>query len=583
MKRKSLLALLVLPLLTLASCGDTTSTPAPNPSTTVPSPSTSEPPSSSSTGPVIPEVSSIQAIRELAVGEVIQFTGVTVKHIYTGQTTPYITGVLMANETGTIYVYGEDFAKSVTIGRKLTITGTKAYYVPNTDTGAAEATGYKGQLQLKDPIQVKDHGDFAGLPAGSVNEINSLETVVKAPLNVDISNTLYKISGHITKQVGGDYVNYYLTDLDRITTMRFYTQSNGKDFAWLEPYVGKTVSMIFSAVNAKPGEQMWRGVPIEVIEEVTVIDEVEAKYAAVRGLSGLLDEYKAAGDIILPSSDTALENVSYRYQVSQSTQASIVEVSGGSILRLTAIDKNETITVTASATYNGKIGTATKEIKLSPAEAFDTITIAEAKSLKKESKVVVEAVVMKVTKKAGNAKQGLFIADSTGTFFVYAGAAYLDNIKDVEEGNRIVVKGEIDFYLEAGLVDSGFTGNHQLANPEILFNDGLNNAYDTSSIEVKTVDEIANNPATNNITATVFKVRGKMSKNVSQFATSYRFEDDNGNGIPMYSQLSGSDLAWLDEYVGVDCWFYIGVQNAKISSGNLNWRSAPVAFVELAK
>lgn len=576
MKRKSLLALLVLPLLTLVSCGEGKSTtPAPTTNTTpttVPTPST----------PILPdvdEVNDIAAIRELAVGVQIQFTGVTVKHIYTGQKTPYITGVLMSNETGTIYVYNEDFAKSVTIGKKLTITGTKAYYIPETDTGSAAATGYKGQMQLTNPTLVKDHGDFEGLPTGSVTTITSIEGVLKAPLNVDISNTLYKISGHITKSVGGDYVNYYLGDLDRVNSMRFYTQSNGKDFAWLEPYVDKTVSIIFSAVNAKPSEQMWRGVPIEVLETITVSDEIEAEYAAYRALNTLLDTYKTAGDVLLPSSDEKLDGVTYSYKMSTSAQASIVEVSGGSILRLNAIKTTEKITLTATATYKGVTGTSTKEISLEPAEEFETISISEAKSLPNKSVVTIEAVVMKVTVKAGNVKQGLFITDKTGSFFVYAGAKHLNNLVDVEEGNRIVVKGVIDFYLEDNLVDKGFTGNHQLAEPEILFNDGLKNECDVSSITEKTVKEIAENPATNNITATVYKVRGKITKS-TQYAVSYRLSDDEGNSFSLYSQMSGSDLAWLDEYVGVDCWFYIGVQNLKLSSGNLNWRCCPIALIE---
>lgn len=105
MKKKTLM-LLCLPLLItmVTSCGDTsssvTSTIAPTTTTPIP-------------------CEAISSIRNAEVGDSITIEGVVVKHVYTGQTTPFITGFYIADETGCIYIYGEDTANSVSVGNKL--------------------------------------------------------------------------------------------------------------------------------------------------------------------------------------------------------------------------------------------------------------------------------------------------------------------------------------------------------------------------------------------------------------------------------------------------------------------------------
>lgn len=74
-----------------------------------------------------------------------------VAYNYTGQSTPYITGFWLADQTDKIYIYGEDVAKSVQPGNKVTVLGTKAYYIPQNDAGSAAAINYKGMVQLTSP------------------------------------------------------------------------------------------------------------------------------------------------------------------------------------------------------------------------------------------------------------------------------------------------------------------------------------------------------------------------------------------------------------------------------------------------
>lgn len=70
----------------------------------------------------------INEVREKTnVGEVVVIRGVVVKHNYTGQTTPYITGFWIADDSGSIYIYGENSAKSVKEGNTVIVKGKKVF------------------------------------------------------------------------------------------------------------------------------------------------------------------------------------------------------------------------------------------------------------------------------------------------------------------------------------------------------------------------------------------------------------------------------------------------------------------------
>lgn len=580
MKKRFLNLLVLGTAMLLAGCGDNASSSASESSSSeISSVASSASTSSASSAEEVDTIVSIASIRDAATGEIFTIKGIVVKHVYTGQGTPYITGMMVADETGCIYVYGETSAKSCTVGNEIVVKGTKAYYIPKTDTGAAASTNYKGQQQLTYPEIVSNDNGTHEIPSGIIRSIDSLEEVMDTPLTNDITGNLYRVKGriHSVTSTGPDvYTNYYLYGLNRIDSIAFYTQSNGKDYTWLDEYKDKAVDITFAVLNAKPGTGLWRGLPIAVNGETEVTAREEADFAAERALSKISDEYTASMNNTLPTTDDKLEGVTVSYT---SSDSEVIAFTENNEITVTVPSEKKEVQVTASATYQGETGTKTKTVSVYEKIAdYELTTIAEAKEAPTDTELYLEGVVARRTYKSGaTSPLGCFLVDTTGSIVVYQSASTLDNISEIEEGNKIVVKGKIGRYIKNGITD--YTGDIQIMDVEVLSNDHGNHSIPTESVEEKTISEIVDTPSTTNITGNIYKVTAKIVKN----SQSYRLADpaDTEKTLLLYSQKSGSDFAWLDEKGTSDAvTLYVGVQNANLSSGKFLWRGCPIAFVD---
>ena len=190
---------------------------------------------------------SVKYVREeLGEGEVAIIKGVVVKHNYTGQSTPYITGFWLADKTGSIYIYGEEVAKSVEVGNTVVVKGAKAYYIPQNDQGAAASVNYKGMLQLTLPEILENDHLTTGTPSTSAITFTTVKDILEIPLTEDITGQIFCVKGRWSKVTPADFTNYYLYDLNRVDSIMAYTQSNGKDYSWTDAYDGKTVEMFIT-------------------------------------------------------------------------------------------------------------------------------------------------------------------------------------------------------------------------------------------------------------------------------------------------------------------------------------------------
>lgn len=523
----------------------------------------------------------ISDIRVAEVGTTHTVSGVVVKHVYTGQSIPYITGFMLANESGCIYVWGETVAKTVKVGEKVKVEGKKTYYVPQTDEGAAAASGYKGQLQLTNPVLIENIGGEHDIPSKAITSIDNINEVTRHAVNDDISNNIYRAIGRVTKTIGGDYTNYYLYDRNREDAISFYTQSNGKDYAWLEPYVDKYVDMTFIAINAKPGNALWRGLPVLVNDDsITISNEDEAKYAAERALKTLLDSYSDETKVSVKNTDELLEGVKLSYS-SKSELVSISETTDGFDINFKKPSTETEVEVEITASYKGASSKVIKKIKLGVEVKHQAISISEALSKETGTEVIIEGILSRKTYKRGTDDPlGGFIIDSTGSIVVYNDAPYMASLANATEGNKVMLKGTIDRYISTNTAESGYTGDVQLRNTELLFVDGANNPIPSEAIEEKTVEWIQSQPATNNISSKVFKVTAKIIKSTG-YATSYSLKDPNNldKSLSVYSQRSGSDFSWLDPYADQVVTLYVGVQNLQLRSGSPNWRCCPIQII----
>lgn len=520
---------------------------------------------------------------ELIPGDYATIKGVVVKHNYTGQSTPYITGFWMADESDCIYVYGEMVAKSVEVGNMVVIKGTKDYYIPNTDTGAASSTNYQGMLQLTQPELIENDGKTDNeIPLGVIEE-TTVANLSNIPLNDDISGKIYKVKGRWSKVAPADFTNYYLTDLNRVDSIMAYTQSNGKDYSWTNSYDGKTVEMLIIVSLGKPGVGQWRMCPVQFLNDNILVSNLEeATYAAERLLNLFANEYNTATNIAYPIEDELLPGCTRTI----SSSSNMVGINNDGInevvyIQTTSLGK---INIEAIATYNGETASVKKEIEIVKKQDYDVISIAEARKQNDGEIVTLEAIVAKVTYKQSMTPQGLFLADDTGSIFLYCGASTQDLIKDVKDGNKVTLKATIDHYIKDAnnAANANYLGDFQLSNPEILNVD--TNTYDIpkNSYVESSITEIMATLPENNITSNMYIVKAKVIKNVNQYSTSYNLAEVNGGSasLPLYSQNSGNDFKWLDEYVNDEVTIIIGIQNLNLKKSGSHWRGLPIKVIK---
>jgi hypothetical protein len=463
----------------------------------------------------------------------------------------------------------------------VTVKGTKAYYIPNTDSGSAASLSYEGMAQLKDPTILHNDGLTTNeIPAGAINE-STVSNLSKAPLTTDISGKIYKVKGYYHKYPETGYANYGITDLNRVDRLNAYTQSNGKDFSWTDDCDGKAVEMLLITTLAKPGSGEWKFCPVEMIREITVTDEEEAAYGAERAISEFADEYAVTTVVTIPTVDPKLDGLT-RVFSSESPLVSVL-IDGDEAKVTISASEEATIAIKATATYNGVSEDESKSIVISGKPQIGTKTIAEANALEDGTTATIEGVVAAVTYKSSLVKQGLFLADDTGSIFIYNGTATQANLNDVEKGNKVIVTGTLAHYISSKNADNaareGYSGDHQLADVSVDFIDS--NVYEVpaKAIQESTVAALVGTAASTNITGNIYQVSAIVKAGVyGSYSLVSPYETNVA--LSLYTQCGGADMAWLADYASTTVTIVVGIQNLKLGSSICNWRACPISIVE---
>ena len=209
---------------------------------------------------------------------------------------------------------------------------------------------------------------------------------------------------------------------------------------------------------------------------------------------------------------------------------------------------------------------------------YNKMTVDAARDAKKEEKVLLTGVVAQMTYAFGQVPSGFYLVDNSGSIYVY-GKEIAGNVK---VGNTVTVAGVKTYYVLADEQSSaqkhGYQGCCQIDNAILVENDKGNSDFDKSWIEETTVKEIMNTSVTENITTNIYKVTAHIKKVIGTGFTNYYINDLDGvTGSYVYTQCSGSDFAWLDEFDGKICTVYLSAINAKSSSSGCVFRFLPVA------
>lgn len=472
--------------------------------------------------------------RAAEIGALLKVDGVVAAITYANGKIP--AGVILVDETSSIYVYDGDVAGRVAVGNKITVAGSKAYWVLDTEQTNAEKFGYKGCNQLENATLVdNDNGNHA-FDTAWITE-TTVKSVMDTPVTEDITSLVYKVTALVSKVPGSGFINYYINDLDGKTGTYVYTQCNGSDFEWLDQYDGKICTIYLTVLNAKSTTSscLFRFLPVKVEDNNYTFDTTKTAEFVVNyyGIGQFLSTYSGDPAIELVSTvDSALlgfTGATLTYTSSNTEVISFTTDNGVVTLHCVAPG---TTTVTVTGSYGGTTYEKTVEITVTESTSIDSITVAEAIAATNDTEVTVKGIVGPSIVHTNVA--GFYLMDESGAIAVYGVS---EIFKQVNIGDEVIIKGTKTLRNSTQLC---------ITDIEILTNNYGSNSLPTNIIVTdKTIDQATaeqNTTKVYTVTGTVEFVSGGYSK-------TYKLSDGTTT-VTLYGPSSESDYAFLQEFLG---------------------------------
>ena len=390
---------------------------------------------------------SIAEAREAEAGTLVSVSGVVAQIAYANGHVP--TGVILVDETGSIYVYGRDIAAEVKVGNKITVNATKAYWILEDEVNNAEKFGYKGSCQLEYAKIISNDKGTNSFDKSWIEE-TTVKEVMDTPVTENITNKIFKVNALIKKAPGNGFTNYYIDDIDGITGSYVYTQCNGSDFSWLDKFDGKICTVYFVAMNAKSSSSgcVWRLLPVEVIDEGYVFDTTKAAEYAVKyhGVGQFLSSYtgdpKTVLQSVVSSELLGFEGATLSYSSSDEAVVYFTTDNEGNVTFHCGNAGNATVTVAGS--YNGLTYSETVEITVEENKEHDYISIADAIAKEVGEEVIIRGIVGPSVVN----QEAFYLFDESGMVAV---KVYETSIfETIEIGHEVVIKGTRDMWHKSG-------------------------------------------------------------------------------------------------------------------------------------
>lgn len=481
--------------------------------------------------------------REAAIGTKISVTGVVARITYANGMKP--SGVYVIDGTNSIYVYDADIAGQVSIGNKITVLGSKAYWVLETEQNNANKHGYNGCCQLEDAILYEnDNGtneiDFSWCEEKTVKEI------VNIPVTENVTTTTYKTTALVKKVPGNGFTNYYFYDLDGKTGSYTYTQCNGSDFAWLDEFDGKICTVYLSIINAKSTSSgcQYRFLPVAVIDEGFEFDLSRTPMHLVEyyGVDQFLSTYTGNPVLELVTNVSSellgFENATLSYTSSNTDVIYFTEEDGKIIFNC---GKNGTATITITGNYGDYEYSETVEITVeAPVVESEGLTIEEAINTAVGEIIKVEGIVGPSLVN----RDGFYLIDETGVLAIVVND---DTVwEGLTLGQKVVIKGTRDQF-NSGSKGYGVTC---LTSATVAVNYYGQHEYSTESfITDKTLDDFYALDANEDHSTEVYVAKGTIVIQETAYYSNIKLQTPNGNQITLYSS-SANQYNWLKQFAG---------------------------------
>ena len=487
---------------------------------------------------------SIADIRNSAEDTMVQVDGVVSAITYSFGMVP--SGVILVDDTQSIYVYDANLAAQVSVGNAITVQGSKTHWILEDEAENAAKFGYQGCCQLENVTLVSINGKATNYNKSWI-KTSTIKDILENPMENDITSTIFKVNALVKKVEGKGFVNYYFFDIDGKTGSYTYTQCSGSDFAWLDEYDGKICTVYLTALNAKAtaSECFYRLLPIEVIDEgyrfprqdtakhiveYYGVDQFEASYSGnpelelITSVSSELLGFENAQLSYTSDNKDVIDFVTSGDKVIMnclSTGTANILVSG----RCSDIVYNETITIS---------------VEMKASDSYQYISVADAMKANVGDEISVKGIVGPSLVN----KDGFYLIDDTGVIAVLMDTAVLDTL---EIGHEVILKGSRDRFHDASKSDS--YGQTCITNCTVVVNNYGNHEYSTVTFDdTKTLADFYNLDATVDYSTTVYILKATVKLVETNYYTNIELVSGNTK-VTLYCS-SANQYNWLKAYAG---------------------------------
>ena len=526
---------------------------------------------------------SIADARTAAEGTKVKVDGVVAQITYANGKIP--SGVMLVDETNSIYVYDSDLAAQVAIGNKITVCAQKTWWILGTEQNAAATFGYKGCCQLESAVLVEnDKKTDNAFDTGWI-QTSTVKDILDTPVSTDITTTIYKVNAYVKKVPGNGFVNYYINDLDGVTGSYVYTQCNGGDFDWLDQFDGKICTVYLTVLNAKSTTSgcVYRFLPIAVKDENFDVSTVNPAEHAVKyyGVGQFLSSYTGNPALELltsVSSDTlSFTDAKLTYTSSDNSVLTFTTANGKTVMNCL---KSGTVKVTVTGTHGDKTYSQDVTITVTISEqAGSYATVSDAIAAEVGKTVTVKGIVGPSLVN----KVGFYLIDETGVIAVQIPA---DLLSTLQIGHEVVLEGVRHVNTKGG---TNYFGQSCLNVNKIVVNNYGTHDYSTASFAGNiSVADFYNLEPTKDFTTTVYTMKATVVVEETQYnaniylsdgTTKVRLYCSNAKQYSFLKDLAGQEVTveiapcnWNDKNYYTGCALsLINADGTKIIN-NLNFQ-----------
>lgn len=498
---------------------------------------------------------SIADARTAAEGTKVKVDGVVAQITYANGKIP--SGVILADDTGSIYVYDGNIAGRAKIGNTVTVLGAKTWWILEDETNNAQKFGYKGCCQLEDATLVSITNDVKDFEKSWITE-TTVKEILENPVSNDITAKIFKVNALVKKAEGTGFTNYYFNDLDGKTGSYTYTQCNGSDFAWLDPFDGKICTVYLMVLNAKSSASgcVYRFLPVAVSDDGFTFDTANAAQFAVKyyGVDQFLPDYSGNPELEVITSVSSdllgFENATLSYASSDKSVVDFKTEGGKTVMHCLSTGK---ATVTITGSYGGKTYEQTVEISAQIAvEEVKAPTVAETIAATVGQEVTVKGIVGPSLVN----KVGFYLIDETGIIAVLTDEA---TMATVEIGQEVVLSGVR--HLNTKDKDYGQTC---IKDAKVVTNNYGDHDYNTDFfVTDKTLADFYALDVNTDYTTTVYVLKATVVVEEKQYYTNILLSDGSEDQVRLYCS-SANQYNWLKAFAG---------QEVTVEMAACNWNS----------